>query len=294
MRSLLFVPADSERKIAKGMDSAADALILDLEDSVGPNNKPTARRMCAEVLSTANTKKKLFVRMNALDTPHALADLAAVVRAKPAGIMLPKCRSAADLRTVSDYLTALEVRDEVPAGQTQILPIVTETGASMFGLGTYASAGELACPRLAAMLWGGEDLAADVGAMANRDASGQYTPPYQLARTLCLLAATAASVIAVDGVYVDFRDAKGLEAEAVEGQRQGYSAKAAIHPDQIEVINRVFTPSSESLEWANKVLAAFAANPGAGVVNMDGKMVDIPHFKAATRIVARSKAASGG
>jgi citrate lyase subunit beta/citryl-CoA lyase len=293
MRSLLFVPADSERKIAKGLASAADALILDLEDSVGLPNKLTARRMCVEVLSSAKTNKKLFVRMNALDTPHALEDLAAVVRANPAGIMLPKCRGAADLRTVSDYLTALEARDSMPIGQTQILPIVTETGASMFGLGTYTSAGELACPRLCAMLWGGEDLAADLGAMVNRDAQGQYTPPYQLARTLCLMAATAASVIAVDAVYVDFRDATGLEAEAAEAQRQGYSAKAAIHPDQIEVINRVFTPSPESLEWANKVLAAFAANPGAGVVNMDGKMVDIPHFKAATRIVARSNAASG-
>lgn len=293
MRSLLFVPGDNERKIAKGMSSAADALILDLEDSVGPGNKPAARAMCAEVLASAKTNKKLFVRMNALDTPHALQDLAAVVRARPAGIMFPKCRSAADLRTLSDYLTALEARDGVPLGQTQILPIVTETGASMFGLGSYTTIGELACPRLSAMLWGGEDLAADLGAMGNRDAGGQYTPPYHLARSLCLFAATAASVIAVDAVYVDFRDARGLEAEAVEGQRMGYSAKAAIHPDQIEVINRVFTPSAESLDWANKVLAAFAANPGAGVVNMDGKMVDIPHFKAATRILARSKAAGG-
>ncbi len=294
MRSLLFVPGDSERKIAKGMSSAADALILDLEDSVGPGNKPAARALCAEVLASANTSKKLYVRMNALDTPHALLDLAAVVRARPAGIMFPKCRNATDLRTVSDYLTALEARDGVPVGQTQILPIVTENGASMFGLGTYTATGEMACPRLSALLWGGEDLAADLGAMGNRDAAtGQYTPPYHLARSLCLFAATAASVIAVDAVYVDFRDPKGLEAESIEGQRMGYSAKAAIHPDQVDVINRVFTPSAESLDWANKVLAAFAANPGAGVVNMDGKMVDIPHFKAATRILARSQAASG-
>lgn len=295
MRSLLFVPGDNERKIAKGLDSAADALILDLEDSVGPDNKPTARRMCAEVLASAKTAKKLFVRMNALDTPHALKDLAAVVKARPAGIMLPKCRGAVDLHLVANYLTALEARDDVPAGQTQILPIATETGTAMFGLGTYTATGEMACPRLSALLWGGEDLAAELGSLSNRDAAtGQYSPPYLLARSLCLYAASAAGVPAVDAVYVNFRDPAGLEAESLEGARQGFTAKAAIHPDQIEVINRVFTPSAESVAWAQKVLAAFAASPGAGVVNMDGKMVDIPHFKSATRIMSRVKGAAGG
>ena len=295
MRSMLFVPADSERKIAKGLASTADALILDLEDSVGPDNKPTARRMAVEVLSSAQAHstaaaKKLFVRMNALDTPHALQDLAAVVRAKPYGIMVPKTRGGDDARLVSNYLTALEAREGLPQGGITILPIATETGAAMFGLGTYHSP---AIPRLAGLTWGAEDLAADVGAMGNRGANGRYTPAFELARTLCVLGATAASTIALDGVYTDFRDMKGLEEEALEGLQMGYSGKMAIHPDQIEVINRVFTPTPESLQWANKVLAAFAANPGAGVLNMDGKMVDIPHFKAATRILARSKAASG-
>ena len=289
MRSLLFVPADSERKIAKGMSSAADALILDLEDSVGPNNKPTARRMCVEVLGSAKTAKKLFVRMNALDTPHALADLAAVVRARPAGIMLPKCRGGEDMQTVSNYLAILEARDDVPPGSTQILPIVSETGAAMFGLGSYA---EPHNPRLAGMLWGGEDLAADIGAVSNRDANGRYTPPYELARTLCLLAATSASVIAVDAVYTDFRDLKGLEEESVEAARAGYSAKCAIHPDQIEAINRVFTPSAEALAWANRIIAAFDANPGAGVISIDGRMIDMPHLKNARRLLARSKPAA--
>lgn len=289
MRSLLFVPADSERKIAKGMSSAADALILDLEDSVGPNNKPTARRMCVEVLGSAKTAKKLFVRMNALDTPHALADLAAVVRARPAGIMLPKCRGGEDMQTVSNYLAILEARDDVPPGSTQILPIVSETGAAMFGLGSYAQPRN---PRLAGMLWGGEDLAADIGAVSNRDANGRYTPPYELARTLCLLAATSASVIAVDAVYTDFRDLKGLEEESMEAARAGYSAKCAIHPDQIEAINRVFTPSAEALAWANRIIAAFGASPGAGVVSIDGRMIDMPHLKNARRLLARSKPAA--
>ncbi len=297
MRSLLFVPADSERKIAKGMSSAADALILDLEDSVGPDNKPTARRMCVEVLGSvlgsalgsAKNDKKLFVRMNALDTPHALADLAAVVRARPAGIMLPKCRGSQDMQTVSNYLSILEARDDVPQGSTLILPIVSETGAAMFGLGSYA---EPHNPRLAGMLWGGEDLAADIGAVSNRDANGRYTPPYELARTLCLLAATSASVMAVDAVYTDFRDLKGLEEESIEAARAGYSAKCAIHPDQIEAINRVFTPSAEALAWANRIIAAFDASPGAGVVSIDGKMIDMPHFKNARRLLARSKPAA--
>jgi citrate lyase subunit beta/citryl-CoA lyase len=249
--------------------------------------------MAVEVLTTAQASKtaqKLFVRMNALDTPHALEDLAAVVRAKPYGIMLPKSRGGEDARLVSNYLTALEAREGLPQGGIVILPIATETGAAMFGVGTYHSP---AIPRLAGLTWGAEDLAADMGAMGNRDAAGRYTPAFELGRTLCVLGASAASTIAVDGVYIDFRDMKGLEAETLEGLRMGYSAKMAIHPDQIEVINRAFTPTPESLQWAEKVLAAFAANPGAGVINMDGKMVDIPHFKAATRIVARSKAAAG-
>jgi len=291
MRSLLFVPADSERKIAKGLASAADALILDLEDSVGLTNKPTARGMCVEVLNAAQrtpSAKKLFVRMNALDTSFAMEDLAAVVRAKPYGIMLPKSRGGEDARLVSNYLTALEAREGLPQGGITILPIATETGAAMFGLGTYHSP---AIPRLAGLTWGAEDLAADLGAVNNRGANGRYTPAFELGRTLCLLGATAASTLAVDGVYTDFRDMKGLEEEALEGLNMGYSAKMAIHPDQIEVINRAFTPSAEAVAWAQRVLAAFAASPGAGVVSIDGKMIDIPHQKAANRVIARSNAA---
>ena len=282
MRSLLFVPGDDERKLAKGLASAADALILDLEDSVAADRKATARELCAATL-TAGARMKLYVRINALDTPAALLDLAAVVRARPYGIMLPKCRNGDDARRVAHYLTALEARDGVPAGEIRLLPIVTETGGSMFGLGSYDSP---PIARLCGMSWGGEDLAADVGAMTNRDDSGRYAAPYQLARSLCLFAATSASVIAVDAVYTNFRDAAGLRQESIEGLRSGFSAKAAIHPDQIAVINEAFTPSAADVEAARKVIAAFDASPGAGVASVDGKMLDRPHYRTAQRVLA--------
>ena len=284
MRSLLFVPGDDERKLAKGLASAADALILDLEDSVAAGRKATARELCAATL-TAGARMKLYVRINALDTPAALLDLAAVVRARPYGIMLPKCRNGDDARRVAHYLTALEARDGVPAGEIRLLPIVTETGGSMFGLGSYDSP---PIARLCGLSWGGEDLAADVGAMTNRDDSGRYAAPYQLARSLCLFAATSASVIAVDAVYTNFRDAAGLRQESIEGLRSGFSAKAAIHPDQIAVINEAFTPSAADVEAARKVIAAFDASPGAGVASVDGKMLDRPHYRTAQRVLARA------
>ena len=284
MRSLLFVPGDDERKLAKGLASAADALILDLEDSVAADRKATARELCAATL-TAGARMKLYVRINALDTPAALLDLAAVVRARPYGIMLPKCRNGDDARRVAHYLTALEARDGVPAGEIRLLPIVTETGGSMFGLGSYDSP---PIARLCGMSWGGEDLAADVGAMTNRDDSGRYAAPYQLARSLCLFAAISAAVIAVDAVYTNFRDAAGLRQESIEGLRSGFSAKAAIHPDQIAVINEAFTPSAADVEAARKVIAAFDASPGAGVASVDGKMLDRPHYRTAQRVLARA------
>jgi citrate lyase subunit beta/citryl-CoA lyase len=284
MRSLLFVPGDDERKIAKGLASAADALILDLEDAVALSRKAAARELCAATL-TAGARMKLFVRINALDTPAALLDLAAVVKARPFGIMLPKCRSAEDARLLSHYLAALEVRDGVPAGETRILPIVTETGGSMFGLGGYDNP---PLPRLYGMLWGGEDLAADLGAITNRDEDGRYAAPYLLARSLCLFAAAAASIVAVDAVYTNFRDPVGLKKEAIEGLRSGFSAKAAIHPDQIAVINEAFTPTAADVEAAQRVIAAFDASPGAGVVSVDGKMLDRPHYRTAQRVLARA------
>ncbi len=283
MRSLLFVPGDDERKIAKGLASAADALILDLEDAVAAGRKAAARELCAATLA-AGARMKLFVRINALDTGAALLDLAAVVKARPFGIMLPKCRNGGDVRLVSHYLDALEARDGVPAGETRILPIVTETGGSLLGLNGY-DAPPIA--RLYGMLWGGEDLAADLGAISNRDDDGRYAAPYLLARSLCLFAAASAAAVAVDAVYTNFRDAAGLRKEAIEALRSGFSAKAAIHPDQIAVINEAFTPSAADVEAARKVIAAFDAAPGAGVVSVDGKMLDRPHYRTAQRALAR-------
>jgi citrate lyase subunit beta/citryl-CoA lyase len=287
MRSLLFVPGDDERKIAKGLGSTADALILDLEDAVAPARKGAAREICAKALQSANTTKKLFVRVNALDTGQTPADLAAVMPGRPYGIVLPKCRGSDDARLVGQYLSTLEAREGIESGATRILPIATENGASMFGLGSYAG-----IERLCGIFWGGEDLAADLGAVANRDGHGRYTAPYQLARALTLFAAAAAGVIAIDAVYTNFRDLEGLKAEAADALRDGFSAKSAIHPDQVEPINAAFTPSAADVAWAKRVLAAFDASPGAGVASLEGKMLDRPHYKAAQRVLARAQSQS--
>lgn len=286
MRSLLFVPGDDERKIAKGLGSAADALILDLEDAVAPARKEAAREICAKALQSASTTKKLFVRVNALDTGQTLADLAAIMRGRPYGIVLPKCRGGENARLVGQYLAALEAREGIESGATRILPIATEIGASMFGLGTYAGV-----VRLCGIFWGGEDLTADLGAVANRDTHGRYTAPYELARSLTLFAAAAAQVDAVDAVYTNFRDLEGLKAEAAEALRDGFSAKAAIHPAQADVINEAFTPSRSDVEWAKRVVAAFDATGGAGVAAIDGKMLDRPHLRGAQRVLERAREA---
>jgi citrate lyase subunit beta / citryl-CoA lyase len=288
MRSLLFVPGDDERKIAKALASAADALILDLEDAVAPQRKQTARDLCSSVLASTQTSKRLFVRINALDTEDALHDLRAAGSAHPYGIVLPKCRHGDDVRRLASMLDTIEAQTHLEPRTIRILPIVTETAGSLFGLGTYA---EIANPRLVALMWGGEDLAADIGAMANRDTSGRYTAPYELARALCLLGAAAASVIAVDAVYTDFRDSAGLRAEAMEGLRSGFGAKAAIHPAQVEVINEAYTPSAADVEWAQRVIAAFG-EAGGGVAAIDGRMLDRPHLRGAQRVLERAREAA--
>lgn len=284
MRSLLFVPAHDARKLLKGLDSGADALIIDLEDAVPLAEKARGRSMCAEFVAEHHARMPLYVRVNAASTGLLLEDLAAVVRAKPFGIMLPKCQSGRDVAQLDSFLAALEVRDGVEPGSTRILPIVTETAASLFEFASYATAGA----RLSAMLWGGEDLAADIGAVANRDADGRYAAPYQLARTLTLLGASAAQVAAVDAVYTNFRDPAGLQQEAAEALRDGFTGKAAIHPDQVAVINAAFTPSAEAVAWARRVIAAFEANPQSGAISIDGKMLDRPHLRSAQRVLARA------
>lgn len=288
MRSLLFVPGDNARKLERSLASGADALVLDLEDAVVPDRKAEARRLCRELLEAQAARldgPKLFVRMNALSTGLGLDDLAAVTRGRPYGVMVPKATGGAELDLIGHYLSALEARDGLPVGSTRLLPIVTELGAAMFGMGTYPSS---AGGRLCGMLWGGEDLQADLGATTNRSSDGEYLLPFAMARTLCLYAAAAAGVQAIDAVYTSFRDETGLAAEASAGARGGFTAKAAIHPDQIAVINRVFTPSDEAVRWAEEVTAAFARSPGAGAVAINGRMLDAPHLRLARLTLQRA------
>ncbi len=284
MRSMLFVPGDSDKKLAKSRQSAADALILDLEDSVALSRKPEARRVTLDFLRSREGGQLLFVRINPLSSPYAVDDLAAVVAGRPDGIVLPKCASAEDVRAVDHYLAALEARDGLPGGKIQILPIVTEVAGAMFTLGGYAGVSS----RLCGMMWGCEDLAADVGAVANRNPDKTYLSPFELARSLCLYAAATAGVAAIDTVFTDFRDTAGLTREAEAAVQVGFTAKAAIHPDQVEAINRAFTPDEGAVAWARKVVAAFNEAPGVGVVGIDGKMIDRPHLRAAERVLARA------
>ncbi len=285
MRSLLFVPAHEPRKLAKALDCGADALIVDLEDSVPDAEKPRARGICAAFVGEHRERLPLFVRVNAPETGLMLDDLAAVVQARPYGIMLPKCGSGREVARLDACLSALEAREGIAVGVLRILPIVTETAAALFEMGSYAQA---AGPRLCGMMWGGEDLATDIGATGNR-AEGQYTLPFQLARSLCLFGAAAAHVPAIDAVCTDFRDLDGLRAEARDAVAAGFGAKAAIHPGQVQPINEVFTPSTDALREAAAIVAVFAEQPGVGAVSIGGRMFDRPHLRAAQRLMARGR-----
>jgi citrate lyase subunit beta/citryl-CoA lyase len=282
LRSLLFAPGDSDRKMEKAAGTGADCVILDLEDSVAASRKPLAREMTRDYLRAGpDPAVQFWVRINPLDSPHTLADLAAVVPAAPAGIVLPKANAPADLVRVAHCIDVLEAEHGLPAGAIGILPVATETAAAVFSLGQYGPD----TPRLRGLTWGAEDLGAAVGASANTDGQGNWTAPYQLTRSLCLFAAYAAGVQAIDTVMADFRDLAGLERVCNEARRDGFTGKIAIHPAQVEVINRAFSPSAAELEHARAVIAAFAANPDSGTLNLDGKMIDRPHLKQAERIV---------
>lgn len=279
MRSFLFVPADSEKKLAKGAGSSADALIVDLEDSVALSNKEAARKSAVAYLKTADRAgPKLVLRINALDTPFWEADLEAVVPAKPDMIVVPKTISGACVKKVGDRI------DRLGGGDIGIGCVATETAASLFTLGTYAGAH----PRLAFLTWGAEDLAAALGARDNKDENGNYTGPYQLARTLTLLGAVAAGVAPIDGIYKDFRDDAGLEAEARAAARDGFTGKMAIHPAQVAIINQVFTPGEADLAHARAIVEAFEKAGDVGVVALDGVMLDMPHLKQARALLARA------
>ena len=282
MRSLLFVPADSERKLEKARNVAADVLILDLEDSVAPANKARARERAAHFLRTSGLpRERLWVRVNPLTGDAYAADLAAVLPARPGGLMLPKARSADDVLTLVRELDAFEAEQGGSDAPVAVLPLVTETPEALFALGGYGACG----PRLAGLGWGAEDLGAAIGATEVRAANGAWTPPFAMVRNLCLFAAHAAGVAAIDTVFVDFRDAEGLERSCREARRDGFTGKLAVHPDQVDVINRVFQPGAAEVEHARRVVAAFAAQPGAGVVELDGVMLDRPHLLQARRIL---------
>ena len=286
LRSWLFVPGDSERKLEKSRDNPADALILDLEDSVANERQALAREMtCAYLKSRPDrSRQKLWVRINPLDDQCSLPDLAAVMAGAPDGICLPKVYSAKDVNTLANYLSALEAREGLPLGSTKILCVATETAASLLTFHTYL---DNVSDRLVAMTWGGEDLAAALGASDNRNpADGGYDDPYLMAKSLCLAAARAIGAQPVGVVYVNFRDLAGLEAECLRDRRSGFIGKIAIHPDQAEVINRAFTPADEEVAYAQRVADLFEKNPGVGTVGLDGKMLDMPHLKQARNLLA--------
>ncbi len=281
LRSFLFVPGDSERKLAKGVGSGADALIIDLEDAVAESAKPTARALAVEALNGPRAQQ-LWVRINPLSTPHAAIDLDAVVAAAPDGIVIPKPDSARDLATLDALISAREAAAGLVLGRIRAMPVATETPASVFGLGSYTPA----TPRLAALTWGAEDLPAAVGAAVNRMPDGNYTDLCRIVRSLTIAAAANAGVPAIETVYPAFKDLDGLRAYAAQGRAEGFTGMMAIHPDQVAAINEVFTPSDDEIAHARKVVDLFAANPGAGTLALDGKMLDMPHLKQARRVLA--------
>ena len=288
IRSFLFIPGDSEKKLAKADAAGADAIILDLEDSVAPAKKQDAREKTHRFLTDRPRSQRgyqIWVRINPLDSDLALSDLAAIVPAAPDGIMIPKPEGPAEVQQLSHYLDALEVQAGLEPRAIKIVPVASETPGSVFRLGDYAGAG---LDRLEAITWGAEDLSAALGASTNLDASGDWASTYKMTRSLVLLAAHAAGVQAIDTLYVDFRNEDGLRASCRAARSEGFTGRLAIHPAQVPIINECFSPSVEEVDHAKRVLAAFAANPDAGTVGLDGKMIDIPHLKQARRVLAQA------
>ena len=285
MRSLLFVPGDSAKKRDTALSGDADGVILDLEDSVAANAKAEARTATATFLASGHRGgKAIVVRINPLDSELCAADIAAIAPARPAYVMLPKA-TPDGVRMLSDTLATHEARAGLKVGSIGVLTVATETPAALFGMGGYGQAPA----RLAGLSWGAEDLAAELGATANRRADGTYTDVFRLARALTLAAARAAGVLAIDGVFTDFKDEAGLRADLADAVRDGFDAKMAIHPAQVPIINAALTPSATALAQARAIVAAFDAAPDAGVLALDGKMIDRPHLVQARRILARAQ-----
>src|SRR5258705_3881870 len=285
MRSLLFIPADDERKLGKGVGCGADALILDLEDAVSTPRKAAAREVATQYVAATRALEKrprLYVRINALDTPHWEEDLAGVMGSRPDGVLLPKARSGEDVHTLSIALNHAEERAGAAKSATRIIALTTEVPISLLQMHTYVGASS----RLEGLSWGAEDLSAVLGAKTNREPDGTWTAPYMLARNLCLFTAAAANTQPIDTVFVDFRDAPGFRAEASAAARDGFTAKMAIHPSQVAVINEIFTPTAEEIALAQEIVQLFADNPNAGALGLRGQMLDRAHVARAERILA--------
>jgi citrate lyase subunit beta/citryl-CoA lyase len=285
MRSFLFVPADGGKKLDKAMASGADALIVDLEDSIAPERKAQARKLAAAFLEETigqASRPRLIVRVNGIATGLIDDDLDAVIPARPDAILLPKAEGGAAVTHADAKISTREAIAGLGDGAVKIIALATETAQALFLAGTYRGSST----RLAGLTWGAEDLSAELGAEANRDAQGNFLDPYRLARVLCLAGAANAQVPAIDTVYVDFRNDAGLRRECEEARRDGFSAKMAIHPAQVAIINDVFTPKPEAIARAKAIVAAFAAAPGAGTIGIGGVMYDRPHLARAKQLLA--------
>jgi len=285
MRSWLFIPGDSDRKLAKAPDLGADVLIVDLEDAVAPQSKVYARQVAGSWLEERDAGAQRWVRINPLDGPLWREDLAAVMPAGPAGIMVPKAAGPDQLRILAAELYELEGRFGLPSNSTRILPLVSETPAAALGIPAYATA---EIPRLAGLTWGAEDLSAALGASRKRDGQGRWTDTFRMVRAMVVLAAHARSVLAIDTLHADFRDGEGLRRVADESRADGFAGMLAIHPAQVEVINDAFTPTQAELDEARAIVAAFAANPDVGALQLDGRMIDQPHLEQARKLLARA------
>jgi citrate lyase subunit beta/citryl-CoA lyase len=280
-RSWLFAPGDSAKKMSKAADGPADIVLLDLEDSVVPESKQSARELVAEFLASREDRHRLWVRINPLTTPFAALDLAAVIAAGPGGVMLPKACGRADLDNLDQQLTVLEGQASIAQGSTKVAALVTETAAAMFKTGDYSGS-----PRLVAMSWGAEDLSSALGASEQFQDNGAYAPVFELARSLCLIGAIAAGVQPIETIQADFRDLEGLAKRAKLVRGSGYRGMLAIHPVQVEVINQAFTPTPEEIAHAQAIVDLFAANSGAGTIGLNGAMLDRPHLVLAQALLA--------
>jgi len=284
MRSWLFAPGDSGKKMAKALAWPADVVLLDLEDAVATEAKPAARTMVREFLeANAADRARIWVRINPLDGPHTLDDLVAIMPAGPGGIMLPKVYGRQDVELLDGYLTAFEAMHGIARGSTPVIVLVTETAEGMFHTGSYKGA-----PRVIALTWGAEDLADSIGASSNRNPDGSYSFTYELARSLTVLGAATAGVAAIETIQGDFRDLEGLRLRAEKVRRDGFRGMLAIHPAQVDIINAAFTPSEEELAEAREIVAAFAANPGLGAIGWKGGMLDRPYLSRAQALLAQA------